>query len=330
MDADTKYCSIFNSDSSETVAYNTPLFPAYAAYGFLSTYPDYSCVSHWHKDLEFILVKKGAMTYNVNGRLIELKEGSGILVNSYQLHYGFSPEHNECEFVCILLSPELLQVNNWFYQNFIEPFTENSVYPYLYLNRSGWMASIMEKLDKIYNSFGKAPAKPLSYFELINDFFMIMETLYENLDIENQTQKPEPSDLASLRNMMTYIEEHYMERITLADIALSGACCKSKCSLLFKKYLRDTPITYTTKLRLKKSLSTLLGSNSNISTIAYEYGFNGASYYCETFKKYYGMPPLIYKKNRTEGNPALSHFTQTAGPDSQTDQSVRSHGHTTS
>lgn len=89
-----------------------------------------------------------------------------------------------------------------------------------------------------------------------------------------------------------------MEHITLADIALSGACCKSKCSLLFKKYLRDTPINYTTKLWLRNSLSALLGSNSSIASIAYEYGFNGASYYCETFKKYYGMPPMIYKQNQ--------------------------------
>lgn len=299
MNDSTKYCSIFNSDSSETVAYNNPLFPAYVVYGFLSTYPDYSSVSHWHKDLEFILVKKGAMTYNVNGRLIELNEGSGILVNSYQLHYGFSAEHNECEFVCILLSPELLQVNNWFYQNCIEPFTENSAYPYLYLSRNSWMASIMEKLDSIYDSFGKIPTNSLSYFELIKDYFLIMKILYENIDIKSQNRKPESSDMSSLRSMMTYIEEHYMEHITLADISLAGACCKSKCSLLFKKYLRDTPIAYTTKLRLRKSLSTLLDSNSNIASIAYEYGFSGASYYCETFKKYYGMPPLIYKKNRS-------------------------------
>ena len=42
MDNNTKYCSVFNSDSSETVAYNTPLFPAYVVYGLLSSYPDYS------------------------------------------------------------------------------------------------------------------------------------------------------------------------------------------------------------------------------------------------------------------------------------------------
>lgn len=299
MDEVSRRCSVFNADSSETVAYNNPLFPAYVVYGFLSSYPDYSAISHWHKDLEFVLIKKGTMTYNVNGELIELEEGSGILVNSRQLHYGFSAEHNECEFICILLSPELLQGNNWFYHNCIEPITENASYPYLHLRRDGWMASVMERLDGIFDSFGEIPAQPLSYFEVIEKYLSIMKILYENLDIENQPREPESTDLSSLRNMITYIEEHYMDRITLADIALSGACCKSKCSFLFKRYLRDTPINYTTKLRLRKSLSTLLGTNSSITAIAYEYGFNGASYYCETFKKYYGVPPLIYRKNQS-------------------------------
>lgn len=299
MDGATGYCSVFNSDSSETVAYNNPLFPAYVVYGFLSSYPDYSSISHWHKDLEFILIKKGAMTYNVNGRLIELEEGSGIMVNSRQLHYGFSMEHNECEFICILFSPELLHVNDWFYQNCIEPITEDSARPYLYLSRNGWMGTILGRLERIHDSFEGIPADPLSYFDLMDDFLSIMKTLYENFAIEDQSRKPEPSGLSSLRDMMSYIEEHYMEHVTLADIALAGACCKSKCSLLFKKYLRDTPINYTTRLRLRKSLSALLGSDSSIAGIAYECGFSGASYYCEVFKKYYGMPPLIYRKNQS-------------------------------
>lgn len=161
------------------------------------------------------------------------------------------------------------------------------------------MASVMEKPEHIYHSFGEKKTDSLSYFELVEDYFTIMKTLYEHLDVENTARAPESSDLASVRNMITFIEEHCMERITLADIALSGACCKSKCSLLFKRYLRDTPITYLTKLRLRKSLSTLLGADKNIAAVAYEYGFGGVSYYCETFKKYYGVSPLIYKKEQS-------------------------------
>lgn len=309
MENSKKYCSVFNSDFSETVAYNNPLFPAYVAYGILSSYPDYSGISHWHSELEFIVVKKGAMTYNVNGEFIKLPKGSGIMVNSRQLHYGFSPEHNECEFLCMVLSTELLQGNRWFYQNCIEPVTENASCPYLYLGGEEWTAAIMELLDGIYFAFEKTPIKPPAYFELIGKFTAIMKLLYENQAMENRIQRPESSDISSLRSMVSYIEKHYMERISLEKIASSGACCKSKCSLLFKKYLRDTPITYTTKLRLRKSLSMLLGTERSIADIAYENGFGGASYYCEVFKKYYGISPLLYKQSQenlfSESAPAI-------------------------
>lgn len=298
MNGNTTYCSIFNPDFSETVPYNNPLFPAYVKYGILSAYPDYSAVSHWHKDLEFILVKKGSMTYNVNGELIELTEGSGIMVNSRQLHYGFSAKHRECEFICILLSPELLSGNEWFYQNYIEPVTENSRYPYLRLSKEGWQHSVLEKIDGLYASF-YATQEP-THFTLMGEFLSIMRLLYENLDAKDyETIKPS-NDLTSLKNMITYIEEHFAKRITLENIALSGACCKSRCSSLFKKYLRETPMTYTAKLRLRKSLSALLNSDQSITEIAYDHGFCGASYYCETFQKYYGTSPLQYRKTQTD------------------------------
>lgn len=297
---DTLYCSAFNLDSSETVAYNQPLFPAYVRYGVLSRYPDYSASSHWHGDLEFILVKKGEMTYNVNGELIFLREKHGIMVNSRQIHHGFSREHKECEFICILLSPELLHGNEWFYQNYVEFVTENSSCPYLTLSPEGWQSAILEKIEQLYQSVlpedGSSSPKNLPCFTLIEGFCFILNQLYQNLPAPQQAKKGESTELASLRNMITYVEEHFAGHITLQDIAFAGACCKSQCSHIFKKYLRDTPISYTTKLRLRKSLTMLLEPDSGITETALEYGFGGASYYCETFRKYYGMSPLQYKK----------------------------------
>ena len=299
------YCSTFNPDFSETVAYNNTLFPAYVRYGLLSTYPDYSAISHWHSDLEFILIKKGKMTYNVNGELIELSENNGIMVNSRQLHYGFSEKHDECEFICIVLSPELLRINEWFYQNYMERLTANSSFPYLFLEYKDWQSEILDKIEKIYHDFGSVPAtasvETLPYFDLISDFADMMKILYENLPVESQAKDQESSELTVLKNMISYIEEHFSEHITLENIAFAGACCKSRCSLLFKKYLRDTPMTYTMKLRLRKSLVSLLESDARITDIAYEHGFCGASYYCEAFQKYYGMSPLQYRKKQWDG-----------------------------
>ena len=234
------------------------------------------------------------MTYNVNGELIDLTERSGIMVNSRQLHYGFSAEHNECEFICILLSPELLSGNEWFCQNYIEPITENPLYPYLYLDGETWKSSILESLNRLYSAFTEHEELP--YFALLEEYLSIMNLLYKNLDVENRTPAKESNELASLRNMITLIEEHFDQRITLENIASAGACCKSRCSSLFKKYLRETPMTYIAKLRLQKSLAPLLNSDKSITNIAYEYGFCGPSYYCETFQKYYGISPLQYRK----------------------------------
>ena len=53
--------TVLNSDASENVAYNNPDFPAYIKKRQLSSYPDFRAVSHWHDDLEFILILDGQM-----------------------------------------------------------------------------------------------------------------------------------------------------------------------------------------------------------------------------------------------------------------------------
>ena len=87
--------SVLNSDLSENVAYNNPVFPAYIKRGQLSNYPDFRAVSHWHDDLEFILILEGQMSYDVNGQKLYLQAGEGILVNRRCFDYAYSDAHNE-------------------------------------------------------------------------------------------------------------------------------------------------------------------------------------------------------------------------------------------
>ena len=62
-----------NSDLSENVTYNTPEFPAYIRMEQLSLYPDYRGVSHWHDDVEFIMMVDGQMAYDINGQSIDMQ-----------------------------------------------------------------------------------------------------------------------------------------------------------------------------------------------------------------------------------------------------------------
>ena len=56
-----------------------------------------------------------------------------------------------------------------------------------------------------------------------------------------------------------------------------------------------TPLNYMTEYRLDKSTDLLVNTTISITEIAYSCGFSGSSYYCEIFKKYYGLTPKQYR-----------------------------------
>lgn len=49
------------------------------------------------------------MHYFVNGAIVTLEAGNGLVVNSSRLHYGFSPQQRQCWFTCVVVDPELLE-----------------------------------------------------------------------------------------------------------------------------------------------------------------------------------------------------------------------------
>ena len=112
-------------DRSENISYDDTEYPIYIRRFCLSSYPNYAAPSHWHDDIEWILILDGSMEYNVNGTLIKLKAGEGIFVNSRQMHFGFSTTHQECDFICILLHPMTLCLTPGIERNYIVPVVQN-------------------------------------------------------------------------------------------------------------------------------------------------------------------------------------------------------------
>ncbi|MGN0728693.1 AraC family transcriptional regulator [Treponema sp.] len=287
-------CSTFNVDLSENVAYNDPSFPAYITRGFLSFYPDLRGCTHWHEDWEFIVVVSGAEVYNVNGNLIRLEEGDAIFVNSRQIHYGFSEDGKDCEFVCILLNPSLLCANKTFDEKFVKPFVYNINCPFIKLSKKiPWQKKAVKLLMEIYARKDSGTWQ----FVVQRNFFSLFELIYSNADVSIEVPAKNSSGLNALKLMMVFIQDNYKKKILLDDIASAGFCCKSKCSSLFTQYLKESPITYLIKYRLKISTELLCKTDIPITEIAYECGFSGTSYFCEMFHRYYQTTALEFRKN---------------------------------
>ena len=279
--------TVLNSDSSENVAYNNPNFPAYIKLGKLSSYPNFQAVSHWHDDLEFILILDGKMSYDVNGQSISLQTGEGIFVNSHCFHYGYSNTNEECHFVCVLLSPQLLSTNSYFIENCLNPLLKNNHFPYQKLNPSiHWQNSILHDLKTLYEK----NIEKIEPFIILEKTIHILKLLIENMNYFPDYDK-DSEDIKSLTTMIGYVQKNYPNRILLKDISSAGNCCKTKCTSLFQKYLNTSPMIYLNHYRLEKSVFLLRNTTKSVTEIAYACGFSNNSYFCELFHKYYNTTP---------------------------------------
>ena len=256
------------ADFSENVKYDYPDFPIYIRRCPLSVFPNYAADSHWHDDIELIAILSGNMQYNVNGEIVTINEGEGILVNARQLHYGFSETKTECEFICILFHPVLLCASKMFETNFVKPFI-NSDIPYVHLSKDiSWQKNMVKYISEMCDNRIKntSPLCSQGYVHLL------WNELIENTEFVKDNQSNNDSKLSVLKNMMSYIHNSYKEKISLNEIASSGGVSKRTCENIFAKYLNKTPMEYVTDFRLRKSIEIMLNSDMSILEISIEVG----------------------------------------------------------
>lgn len=289
-------CSLILENQSEKIRYTFEDYPIYVRKDHLADYPNYSGVSHWHHAPEFIYVISGEMTYSINGRKAILPAGSGIMVNSGHLHFGYSAKRTDAVFICLIVNPILLSVNAYFEERYVRPVLENAGLPYLFLSpQQSWQKEMLDCVGKIYD----LSLSGERFLEIQQLLLSLWNNLFHHTTSKSFSPKKKNADLLSVKSMVSFIHQNYAQKVSLTQIAAAGNVCKSKCCTLFKTYLSRTPGEYLNEYRLRKSLDDLSGSDRTISEIAARVGINSASYYSELFRKSFACSPKEYaKQNR--------------------------------
>lgn len=284
-------------DASEIVIYDISDLPVKVIRERLSNYPEMKAICHWHEDVELMHIVKGEMNYEINGKTVRLKENSSVFINSGQLHYGFSVDRAECEFVCVLFHPTLLRVSDRVYRDTVVPIIGNDSIEYLLFEHTGGGNPLSGHIMEIARS--KQNAGRGYEWEILGSLHKIWGMIQASCEaVADDTVTAANTDRQLSRDMVSYIFRHCAEPLTLNMIAAAGSVSRSKCCLIFKKYLGESPIDFVNSYRLEKSCQMLRSTDQSITEIAMNCGFNHSSYYAKLFAAKYGCTPSEYRRNK--------------------------------
>lgn len=100
-----------------------------------------------------------------------------------------------------------------------------------------------------------------------------------------------------LTPVLTYIDEHYAEPLTLSDISGRLGLSPQYTCHLFQKSFGLRPFEYINRFRLRKAKELLLQSPGlDVKDIAQAVGYEHTSYFIKLFKQQEGITPSAFRK----------------------------------
>ena len=190
---------------------------------------------HWHEEIQFCIVTKGTVDFNVNNNSIILSEGEGIFINADQLHKTKNYQNTDSSFICLDFHPNFISsfIGSTINSKYIHPYIKNSTIEYCILKNSiNWQSIILKKIFTIYKVYNsKEPGFELQILKQLLEAWQILIKSYFTSFSENKSN----NDTSRLKNIINYINNHCMDKIELTDLANEVNLSKSACCRQFKK-----------------------------------------------------------------------------------------------
>lgn len=258
---------------------------------------------HWHYEFQLTYVVRGTISVFFNQQIIDLHEGQGIYINPEVLHMIRDRYDSDAMFISLDVSPKLLTSfpNSVFERSYVKPVFCSSAADAVILDPGVfWQKKILDEAMRIEQdyksrSFGWELAVSSSLYAIWKE---LVCHLHESL-AEHDAPAADGARMRRnqrIKEILSYIREHFTEKITLDEIAKHLHLSTNECCRFFKKNMNCTLFEYITEYRLSKSMELLEHTDLPVSQIAYESGFGSSSYFIEKFRKNVGMTPAAFRK----------------------------------
>ncbi len=256
---------------------------------------------HTHDFIEVVYIAKGGGIHIINGISYEVKKGDLLFINYGQTH-EFTAGKNAMTIYNILIRPEffskdLVNSENAFELLSLSAFEElasfiNKECPFVSLDGDNKerIEVLLEMLDEEYN--GREQGRRT----MINSLMMaLMISIFRSMSPE--ISKPQKAFNSVASDILSYIETHFHEKISLTDLAERCFYTPSYFSRLFKETYSMTITEYIILKRIEKSKELLKNSDMTVEDICYTVGYTDKTKFYRHFKDITGKTPADYRKS---------------------------------
>ncbi len=246
---------------------------------------------HWHEFSELLYLVKGSINIHVSGETYTMREGQFILINGTEIHGINRTEEGNLMIVLQFderffnLIPDLKKLH--FRRNL---FTQDQTkFPQLFDHITNLLKRIVWEYNKQPKGFRYQLASLL--YEILAEFIRL--DYFVDKDVKTSHQDYIHERIAQI---LSYINNHYMEDLSLKAIALNEHISYYYLSRMFKEITSISFREYLTTIRLKKAQEELEKSKESLLNIALRNGFSNSKSFFEAFRKSYGMTPGEYRR----------------------------------
>ncbi|MDM5280836.1 AraC family transcriptional regulator [Paenibacillus silvae] len=149
--------------------------------------------------------------------------------------------------------------------------------------------SLLRKLEDMYEHW--TIQDRLHQLQARALFYSFVHALLSQM--KQQGINPVPPDLPA--QVIHYMEQHYMEPITLQSLADLFDCSISYLTKLFKSRVKESPIRLLAIIRIQQAARMLTHADTPLQEIAELVGYPDAHTLSRSFKKVYGVTPTQYR-----------------------------------
>ena len=254
------------------------------------------CTGFHERAMEIIEITSGKVIVQIGTEFAEAKTGDFLYVPPTMV-FKIEATEGEAGMRSMVFDSSIIEANM---ENF-----DTEIF-YMFYVQSKNKIVVFDKEHPVYKTLKKYMQE--SYDEYVskdvcyklpiraNIYLMMTALLRYYCGSKNELDRMIYHNVMRLRPVITYIAEHYKEKIYIETLSDMITVSPDYFTKMFKDSIGRTPIDYINGLRINRAMQMLATTDISVNDISDQLGFSNSNYFHKIFKQYMDTSPAAYRK----------------------------------